>query len=283
MHILIVLLPLLISLHKTRGASKTVNHTIDDEDGDSATHQVPTYIPNGSWNRGDECTICAINATFVDIDRAFHRTWHDLTWFPGNASGSEAAIVFNFTGIAIYVYNTIVNRPPEPHTITLTNLSFHIDGENVGSFTHAPEDTNEIWYRFPVYVNTSLENAMHQMEIRAGGTDASLVLFDYAKYTTEENDVSMPVPCSAYTFDLPPVYDSGQEISATPSGNVPSTLQGTGMVVWIIGGGLFAFGTVVVVVFVVARRRRTRRRPAPSDGAVWTHRFAVDRTSPAGR
>ena len=169
--------------------SKTSNRTIDDQNGDSFTHSIPVYSPTLPWSQGRNCMTCHINGSLVDANRTVAATWHDATYIP---SQPELSIAFNFTGTAIYVYNILVNQ--DPGTITFTNMTFHLNGSLVGQFMHTPERVIEVLYGVLVYANNSLENETHLMEIRAGGTDISLILFDYAEYTFEYDENERPDP-----------------------------------------------------------------------------------------
>lgn len=58
-----------------------------------------------------------------------------------------------------------------------------MDGKLVGTYQHIPTTSVDYQYNVPVYVNTSLSNQQHVLTMEATGTNASLILFDYADYT----------------------------------------------------------------------------------------------------
>ncbi|KAI0658425.1 hypothetical protein C8Q70DRAFT_893759, partial [Cubamyces menziesii] len=156
-----------------------MNRTVDDQNGDSVTGAMPSYLPDGGWAQGSQCMTCNIHPGLVDVSQAIEQTWHDSTYHPGQP---DRVITVSFTGTAVYVYNLIANNVQ--YTTTLTNLSFSIDGTYIQQFTHAP-DSNEaqILYSVAVFSHTGLSNQPHTLEIRANGPSASLILFDAAIYT----------------------------------------------------------------------------------------------------
>ena len=91
--------------------------------------------------------------------------------------------------MAVYAYFILANRVDA--TTTLTNLSFTLDNEFVGTFEHIPTNSTDIQYNSPVYVNETLENKTHTLIISARGPNVaqnntfknSLLLFDYMIYT----------------------------------------------------------------------------------------------------
>ena len=173
---------LLLSFHTLSGMLTLLNHTIDDTLGDSITGAVPIYMPSSKWNQGNTCVGCHINSTLVNTSHAFDSTWHDSTYY--GTEDNDIVIAFNFTGSAIYIYHILANTVPQ--TATLTNLEFYIDGGVVGNFTHEPDIKSDILYDIPVYTNVSIPNGSHAVEIRPAQGKKSLLLFDYAAYTVEE-------------------------------------------------------------------------------------------------
>ena len=91
--------------------------------------------------------------------------------------------------MAVYAYFILANLVDS--TTTLTNLSFTLDNEFVGTFEHIPTNSTDIQYNFPVYVNETLENKQHTLVISTGGLSraqvsalkSSFLLFDYVKHT----------------------------------------------------------------------------------------------------
>ncbi|EIW63894.1 uncharacterized protein TRAVEDRAFT_110984, partial [Trametes versicolor FP-101664 SS1] len=166
-----------------------VNRTIDDNLGDSVTGEQPTYLPDGGWALGSVCTTCNIHPGLVNLNKTFDQTWHDTTHHPG---GPDQVITATFSGVAVYVFNIIANTVGA--TTTLTNLSFTLDGELVGSYLHAPDTSTDILYNVSVYSNTSLTNGPHTLEIQPTGPFSSLILFDYIAYTVDEEITTSASP-----------------------------------------------------------------------------------------
>ncbi|KAI0364974.1 hypothetical protein BV20DRAFT_789014 [Pilatotrama ljubarskyi] len=174
----------IVALNSHAALGRLINHTIDDEHGDSLTGALPVYSGDIFWNQGSRCTGCYVSPDTVDIHQVFDGTWHDTT---SHSDVSSPAITATFTGVAVYVFNMLANNVSA--TTTVTSLAFAIDGEHVGSYTHAPDlTTSQILYNVPVYTNTALGNGKHTIEIFASQTFSSLILFDYIVYTSNEAD-----------------------------------------------------------------------------------------------
>ncbi|KAI0830829.1 hypothetical protein BC628DRAFT_1336777 [Trametes gibbosa] len=192
-----------------------INRTIDDTYGDTITHTFPVYEPAEAWSRSDACQSCYIYpdnrqrppiplgaGAAVDTAYVFNSTWHDTTYLAGNGS-RPYTITVNFTGQAVYVYNIIANTAND--TVTTTTLVFNLDGEDVGSYTHLVDSTGpQLVYNQPVYINSSIPDGQHTLVISTGGTDKSLVMFDYIQYTVEWDEAAgasshraMPASCSS--------------------------------------------------------------------------------------
>lgn len=73
------------------------------------------------------------------------------------------------------------------------NLTFAIDGNQVGTFVHEPGPNPDFDYNVLGYSNTTLENTFHELAISTAG-DLSLMLFDYLIYTY----VCTPLPALVY-------------------------------------------------------------------------------------
>ena len=84
--------------------------------------------------------------------------------------------------MAIYAYCILDNHI---NYGTLTNLTFSIDGVQVGSYSHSPDGSGTYLYNTLVYANTSIPNGDHTFVIHTTGnqTISSLTLFDYVVYT----------------------------------------------------------------------------------------------------
>ena len=85
-------------------------------------------------------------------------------------------------GVAVYTYFILPNQLANL-TTTMTNVSFALDGDIVGSFEHIPTNSTDIQYNALVYTQESLEPKPHRFLISTIGTSDSLILFDYLMYT----------------------------------------------------------------------------------------------------
>ena len=74
------LLALLLST-STLIHSSAVNHTIDDELGDSVTGVKPMYSPADQWHEHAQCPTCGVTMA-ADASKAFQGTWHDTSYEP---------------------------------------------------------------------------------------------------------------------------------------------------------------------------------------------------------
>lgn len=94
---------------------------------------------------------------------------------------SKLAVQTLHQGTAVYAYCILDNN--NTYT-TFTNLTFSLDGEQVGSFSHGPDGSGSYVYNALVYTNTSVPNGNHTFVIHSPrGSVDSLVLFDYVQYT----------------------------------------------------------------------------------------------------
>lgn len=138
--------------------SALTNVTVDDETGDALTGDKPTYTPlvsgpNGNWAQGSMCSVCLVRP--------------DSRHLPGTA---------------VYTYFICANTLDD--ATTLTNLTFALDGGQVGTFVHVPEATSDYEYNVLGYAGTNLSNGRHQLLIQTtGDVNNSLVLFDYLIYS----------------------------------------------------------------------------------------------------
>jgi hypothetical protein len=156
------------------GLAVLVNHTIDDEHGDSLTGVQPIYSPPDKWVQGATCTSC--NAA-PNPSLAFDHTWHDSTYF--NNSGQERSVTLTFTGAftlmvfdhtdvshfcyragsAIYVY--FITVPNIPTLYPETHLNITLDGQHVDVFNYAPQANDVYHYNQSVYSNSDLLSGPH--------------------------------------------------------------------------------------------------------------------------
>ncbi|KZT24560.1 hypothetical protein NEOLEDRAFT_1094376 [Neolentinus lepideus HHB14362 ss-1] len=234
---------LLLLLHRSHVAWATLtNRTIDDQYGDEVSGLVPGYSPAASWAQGSTCTGCFIHA---DPSQAYRGTWHDSTHTPGDAE--PRVIYISFNGTAIYAYCILANYVQ--YTTTLTNLTFRLDGNGVGeNYVHVPTTSTSFQYNVPVYVNDSIPNGQHTLEIEAtGDTNSSLVLFDYATYTYDSDPVSSSTSASATSSPSP---TNSQISSPKHSSNVGAIAGG-------VVGGVAFLAAILLGAFLYSRRRRS--------------------------
>ncbi|KZP14249.1 hypothetical protein FIBSPDRAFT_796861 [Athelia psychrophila] len=198
-------------------AATSSNRTVDDQFGDSVTNLLPVY--STGWSQGATCSVCYVH---LNASNVFNGTWHDTTYIPTSMVPPSVAI--SFEGTAVYAYCVLGNTVPK--TVTLTNLTFLMDGELVGTYQHTPTTSADYQYNVPVYVATSLSNEQHVLTIEAAGTTNSLILFDYVEYT----------------------FDS------TPS--VPSHIGA------IVGGAVGAIAVIAIglLAFLLHRRRQEKKK-----------------------
>ncbi|KAI0354714.1 hypothetical protein OH77DRAFT_483639 [Trametes cingulata] len=279
-------------------AARSVNRTIDDQNGDSVTGTQPDFWPgpgvdpNSTWIQGIDCVHCSmLPHKVVDVSQTFDGTWHDSTYHPGNP---DRGLTASFTGTAVYVFFLIPNFVQ--YTTTFTNLSFTIDGTYMNQFVHNPDSTSTILYQVPVFTATSLSNTAHTIEIRASGPTASILLFDYMAYTVEEADPPTTSASAApLSSSLPPA--SPAPIQPQPTAGGTTTPQGgkhaisLGAIIGgVVGGVAFLALLGLLLCWLRKRRRRTwtlakrgRRQDASKVAAGTLARLEKKRTREAAR
>ncbi|KAL1951052.1 hypothetical protein VTO73DRAFT_201 [Trametes versicolor] len=202
----------------------SVNRTIDDEKGDSVTGALPVYGPStgtgANWFQGTLCVHCTMLPNkVVDISQTFDGTWHDSTYHPGDPDHTLDA---QFTGTAIYVYFIVPNFVA--YTTTLVNLSFSIDGTFYNQYEHIPDNsTSVIGYQTLVFHTTNLVNMDHNIQVRAGGDNASLLLFDNMIYTVEEADPPSPISSTVTTSLISSTVTTQLSQTSQTTTTTPST------------------------------------------------------------
>ncbi|THH14621.1 hypothetical protein EW146_g5741 [Bondarzewia mesenterica] len=242
-----------------------INRTIDDQYGDEKTGLLPSYSPVAGWSQGANCAGCLAQPL---ASNAYRNTWHDSTHTPGDAEART--IVMSFNGTAVYTYCILANNVP--YATTLTNLSFNVDGSDVGTFVHVPTNSTDYIYDFPVYVNENLSSALHQLIISAtGDTKSSLVLFDYMVYTTDVDFVpslssisSIPSasPFSSSTSSVPSENPSSifaSSVTTAGSGSDSSSSSGKSMDTGAITGGVVG-GVVFIALCILSTLLCLRKR-----------------------
>ncbi|KAJ6500739.1 hypothetical protein C8R45DRAFT_79801 [Mycena sanguinolenta] len=202
------------------------NRTIDDQFGDSVSGLVPTYNPPSFWKVGASCgSGCAVHP---DPTLAFNHTWHDSSQFPNEA---PVSVSLQFTGTAVWVF--CIAPPITENVITSYNLSFTLDnGAHTGTFSYAPTSSSDFLFNVPVVSLPTLANTAHTLVIATDDSvDGSIFLFDYAVYTSVEDDT--PV-----------------EASKKPN---------TGTIAGCVFGGIFLL--ILVLALLRCRKRRRSRKP----------------------
>lgn len=246
------LLLFLIVLVIRPGAGSLVNHTIDDQYGDSQTGAQPAYTPSTSFTQGSSCSGCGAK---LNSSEAFDETWHDGTIDSIHSNTSaELRISMQFTGVALY---TFCIMPNTYNYSTFANYTFSIDGDFVGSYQHKPDGSQNISYQVPVYTNTSLANEAHEFIIHIPrGSTPTLVLFDYVIYTTLEDSANYTTASLASTSP-----------TSSPTADI-ATLAGG------IGGGL-AFLVLIICVIIILYRGRWKNK------AHFGHRLSFKESPPS--
>ncbi|PIL26786.1 hypothetical protein GSI_11122 [Ganoderma sinense ZZ0214-1] len=236
--------------------SRLVNVTVDDQFGDPTTGLFPDYSPNdGTWHigsRSEDCPSCFINPSVLNLTQVYNQTWHDATSSP---SAPPPTITVRFNGSAVYVFNILVNTLSAGTDSTFVNISFSIDGEDVGVFTHSPSPepgAPSILYNQLVYNNATLNDGPHILVMTAGND--SLILFDYFIYTTQStgNDpISESSPTAPTATGTPPSSSSHSSESSTHSA-VP-----IGRIIGGVLGGIAFLGVAIGAFFFSRRRARS--------------------------
>ncbi|KAK7467659.1 hypothetical protein VKT23_004712 [Stygiomarasmius scandens] len=226
-----------------------VNRTIDDSRGDSATHQLPVFLPdtNGVWE-DQTCSSCAIKP---DKSLAFDGTWTAATY---HAAIGNISVTFDFHGTAIYIFFILANDQG-PGITTVTECNFTLDGTFAGHFLHQPTASLDLQYNdnAMVFSKTSLSNENHTFQISTTGVNHDVfVNFDYAMYTFEEETV---------TSALATISSSSSALS-TSSAIATASSQSNTTSGAIAGGAIGGVALLVVlaVLFFLWSRRRKRRK-----------------------
>ncbi|KAL4259907.1 hypothetical protein AB1N83_008557 [Pleurotus pulmonarius] len=240
----------LCALAVVKASQPTTNNvTIDDQYGDKLTHRVPIFLPPDAWTHNSVAAI-------LNPHRVHNGTWHDATHHPGD---SARIVNFGFEGVALYVFCIIANMPPPSGRgfDSFADYQFLLDGDFVGEYKHAVEDTDDYFYNTPVYVNRTIPDAFHNFSIVVNSTEqAVLILFDYAIYTTLskgeiENSATSPQGLHpSYTSKTSPEVQNG-------SGRRPNT----SVVVAITLAGIATFVSCIGILLAVRARCRPMQRP----------------------
>ncbi|OSD05809.1 hypothetical protein PYCCODRAFT_1361583, partial [Trametes coccinea BRFM310] len=155
-----------------------VNVTIDDTYGDELFGTQFLYAPADVWNVGQSCAACTAHPNPALVHNG---TWHDGTTQAGSDQLTTATV--RFEGVAVYVFCIVTRSSTSPDGNS--DMTFSIDGQEVGRFVQPPDGDTTYDYNVPVYVNTSLPPGPHQLVILNGQPNGnkSLILLDYVVYT----------------------------------------------------------------------------------------------------
>ncbi|KAF8995268.1 hypothetical protein BDQ17DRAFT_1365873, partial [Cyathus striatus] len=136
-------------------------------------------------------------------------------------------------------------------------MTFYIDSEFVGNFSHTPrivsDQASSYQYNVLVYSNTSIIPGGHTFMLQngqeGGGGNKSLTLFDYLIYSYDdgvepENSASTPT-----------ISSSSPTVAASLSSGAGAR-QVNGISIGIIVGSICCFISIAVAVFVIYKRRK---------------------------
>ncbi|KAL0950650.1 hypothetical protein HGRIS_007438 [Hohenbuehelia grisea] len=177
---------LILLLCGFKACAALVNTTIDDKYGDPDTGAFITYSPAVSWNDGTNCTGCTAK---FDGQQAYMQSWHDGTFATSAATnptpGAILTATIPFTGSAVYVYCILGHTHEGPNTNT--DMTFFLDGQQVGIFQKTPTGATNYDFNTLVYSNTSIPHGPHTLSLENGHLgNKSLVILDYVVYSHEE-------------------------------------------------------------------------------------------------
>ncbi|EED78998.1 predicted protein [Postia placenta Mad-698-R] len=230
------------------------NRTIDDSNGDSVTGLQPVFAPaSGAWHTGQTCPSCLVQP---DENQVFDHTWHGVTASPPDPSPRN--VTLTFSGTALWVFCVIPNYVE--WATTFANLSFELDGQPVGTYSHIPSQSEALQYNVSVYSNTALENAEHEFVMTARrDVNASFLAFDWAMYTYDSDIVKTSQSSSATTSTT-----STASATTSPSPTAITSAASNPPVGAIVGGVVGGVGAllIILVAFLFWRCRRHRIRSA---------------------
>ncbi|KAJ7747803.1 hypothetical protein B0H16DRAFT_1320246 [Mycena metata] len=161
----------------------SVNRTIDDVRGDSATGALVQYLPQvpaGSKSLWFNQTSCAGCADVPDAGQTFDGTWSAALY---QANVGSLSVTMKFTGTHIYVFFVVPNFLANSGLASTVSCQFFIDSVAVGTFEHQSDGSGAFEYNSLVYQNVTLPDEDHVLLIETSGSDAAIIIFDYAIYT----------------------------------------------------------------------------------------------------
>lgn len=192
-----ILLILVLTRLVTGGS---VNRTIDDVRGDSATGALVQYLPQvpaGSKSLWFNQTSCAGCADVPDAGQTFDGTW-SAALYQANVGSLSVTMKFTgecrsfvsvshsltrFGGTHIYVFFVVPNFLANSGLASTVSCQFFIDSVAVGTFEHQSDGSGAFEYNSLVYQNVTLPDEDHVLLIETSGSDAAIIIFDHAIYT----------------------------------------------------------------------------------------------------
>lgn len=249
-----------------------INYTIDDTLGDQRTGSLPRYMGSSGnpWVAAIASKGCLDCGAQPDGTLAYNGTWHDRTTF---SNDPPASISIDFSGSKIYIFCILANNVGL--TWQDTRLSFYLDGgaKPVADFLHTPDmAVASFLYNQLVFESDSLTDGNHNLLVNNYASDGngSLILFDYAIYTTEA-DQDPPTDAAPSSTSRSSIFNS-----STRSGNsVPTASQeqappanstisnASSLNVGAVVGGALG-GAVMFLLLLVAGWFLARRKKRPS-------------------
>ncbi|KAK0472181.1 hypothetical protein IW261DRAFT_1509427 [Armillaria novae-zelandiae] len=203
---------------------RLVNATIDDQSLSLF------YYPEDAWN--DSKYPCQKCTAHPDASMAINSTWHDSTFDQdAKISPNEVRRVSTmFNGTAIYVKCILAKTTSSP--TGNSDMSFYIDDDLVGQFSHTAPGEPGFEYNVTVYANSSIPPGMHRFTVQNGhvGGSKSLLLFDAFIYSYDDGE-------------------SDNDISGA------TTTMSVGTIIGVVVA-LIVAGVLGITIFLLYRRRR---------------------------
>ncbi|KAI0336251.1 hypothetical protein GY45DRAFT_1333291 [Cubamyces sp. BRFM 1775] len=270
----LLLLPVLFSLltisrlATISASAALVNVTIDDTYGDQTNGAQVTYAPPDAWNVGQSCAACTAHP---DPTLAHNGSWHDGT--VGAGSTQLLTATARFEGVAVYVYCIVTRSSVSPDGNS--DMTFFIDGEQVGTFVQPPDGDTAYDYNVPVYANTSLAAGAHEIVILSGQPNGNktLILLDYIVYTqeTEQPNVSnMPTSLSSILSTATgSIINPRSSAPLEASSSSPNTTQKRTIVIAVATVcGVLGLAGAIIIISYCCLRGRYNRYDAPAENGV---------------
>ncbi|KAI0666261.1 hypothetical protein C8Q78DRAFT_1072504 [Trametes maxima] len=265
---LLLLLSVYATIPRARpfAAAALVNVTIDDTFGDESNGNKISYQPESAWNVGQDCPACTAKP---DISQVFNRTWHDTT-FNGSSNApliAERATHHITSGVAVYVYCILSDTTQFP--FGNSDMTFLLDGEQVGRFVRAAPGNPTYHYNVPVYVNESLPAGEHTITIVNGEPNGnrSLILLDYIVYS-QQMDPSVAPVSSASAQTVGATDSSTSAIPSSPPLGASSSNSNQKRTITIAVAtvcGVLGLAAIIVVGACCCVRKRYRNYNTPAE------------------